>query len=738
MSAIDKSFDDNFGGIVSLYIGANQVVLSQLDLPLLPKPTDALLLPLSTFETYFFQVNFVPRTAAHDDMQNMDSNGNTYKHSLQCKIHKDRTDIRAHLETYRQKKATILFKTSNGEWFLLPDMMLQAQHHTGKEPKDTNVYFFSWTADLRHQALPLSEAVSGSGTVTLALDATPDEADSDGVFSLALSASTLTNVAEYLIEYDIGAGYVSLGTFSSLSDLHSVAVANGGSMTFRVTPRNFLGAGTPIETNTVVVNSIPNLPNSVAVNQTDSSETEVTFDIIWNDNSSIESGYIVEYKVNDGSWVVLGTQSADAELVNVADIVISNGDTITARVKADHPEAEYVQSSAVAHYLLPAPPTTSDILLTGNENTTQCEITAEWTDNSSIETGFEIQYRLNAGSWVAFSSSPVAANITSITQYITGSHGDTIEFRVRAVNNGFYSDWGLHGSSVNLILQPIAPTSVAISQSADNGTGIDVDISWIDNSNNEEDFEIEYQLNSGSWTALTGVTANTESITRSITCTDEDNVRVRVRASAASGAAKSTYGNSNIIAASIETIPAAPSDVTLVHSASANYLASWTDNSDDETGFEVESQIDGGSWTAVTTTAAEAESQIVNATFGDWLKVRVRAVNGAGNSDWVESDQVPEVVSSLVLTDNGVGGSMSYTFTSTTTIETGFEMEARKNGGSYVAIETLASNDTSDSFSASDAPLSAIATDDIQIRVRAITSTTQGAWKESNIVELTS
>lgn len=92
-------------------------------------------------------------------------------------------------------------------------------------------------------------------------------------------------------------------------------------------------------------------------------------------------------------------------------------------------------------------------------------------------------------------------------------------------------------------------------------------------------------------------------------------------------------------AASPPTAPTAQDATDVgVETATAN----WTDNSGDETGFEIESAPGPGFsvWTPQGTAAANATSKAMTGLAqGTAHKHRVRAVNGAGNSSWSVSDE---------------------------------------------------------------------------------------------------
>lgn len=99
--------------------------------------------------------------------------------------------------------------------------------------------------------------------------------------------------------------------------------------------------------------------------------------------------------------------------------------------------------------------------------------------------------------------------------------------------------------------------------------------------------------------------------------------------------------------------PAAPSGVAAADNANGTATVSWSDMSDNETGFELERQKrqKNGSWTATTVIQAGANVvQITDASGKGAFRYRVRAVNAVGESAWTGWAEV------TVTTSSGGGG----------------------------------------------------------------------------------
>lgn len=84
--------------------------------------------------------------------------------------------------------------------------------------------------------------------------------------------------------------------------------------------------------------------------------------------------------------------------------------------------------------------------------------------------------------------------------------------------------------------------------------------------------------------------------------------------------------------------PNAPTNLVVALTPSAcppTASLAWTDASNNETGFEIQQQVDGGAWTQVATPGVNATSWTSGElAYGSTTAFRVRAVNGTYPSDW--------------------------------------------------------------------------------------------------------
>ena len=137
--------------------------------------------------------------------------------------------------------------------------------------------------------------------------------------------------------------------------------------------------------------------------------------------------------------------------------------------------------------------------------------------------------------------------------------------------------------------------------------------------------------------------------------------------------------------------PAAPTGLVATVSPGNPILLSWTDNSDNETGFDVERRTD------VTDFQREASTRANATVYEDYATVpntiytyRVRAVNGAGASDYSNEASVtasaivpaPKAPSDLVVVV-ATRDSVELSWIDQSTTEIGFQVKRRTGDGEY-------------------------------------------------------
>jgi N-acetylneuraminic acid mutarotase len=160
------------------------------------------------------------------------------------------------------------------------------------------------------------------------------------------------------------------------------------------------------------------------------------------------------------------------------------------------------------------------------------------------------------------------------------------------------------------------------------------------------------------------------------------------------------------------TPPAAPTNLAATAPSASSVSLSWSDNSGDETGFELERSSDGGATFApVLTLPADTTGYVDSSTDikpSQTYQYRIRSVSTAGASAWsdVAAATTPAAIveppppvlpaAPTDLTATALGPtSVSLTWMDQSTDETGFVVEYAEDGGAFAVLATLPANSSS-------------------------------------------
>src|SRR4030095_11043393 len=212
-------------------------------------------------------------------------------------------------------------------------------------------------------------------------------------------------------------------------------------------------------------------------------------------------------------------------------------------------------------------------------------------------------------------------------------------------------------------------------------------------------FEVERAASAtGPWTLVVTTAANATSWSNTGLAA-ASTWYYRVKATNAAGDSVPSNVDS---ATTSDNIPAAPSALSATAVSSSRIDLTWSDNSSNESGFEVERAASAtGPWTLIVTTAVNATSWSNTglAAASTWY-YRVKATNAAGDStpsnvdSATTSDNPPAAPSSLSAT--GMSQSqINITWTDSSSNETSFKIErASAASGPWTQVATAASNTT--------------------------------------------
>ncbi len=279
-----------------------------------------------------------------------------------------------------------------------------------------------------------------------------------------------------------------------------------------------------------------------------------------------------------------------------------------------------------------APLTPSDVTLDAYDATTR-SVMLSWTDNSDAETGFRIEYSTDGGETWRLSQT-VDADVASRVSWGVAPNKE-YTFRVCALYGSQKSDWA-YSETLATVPVVVAPSDLTLGEYNPNERSLT--LSWIDESNAEIGYYLERSTDGGkTWRYATTVAAN---VTTLKTWNVQPEQTYIFRLCALNGNEKIGWAYSEPF--NTKPAPTAPSSLTLgqYDVEKENVKMSWTDNSDDETGFRVEYSTDGGAtWRLSEDMAADVTERIAGKVHKNSQYVfRVCAVRDGKASDWTYSE----------------------------------------------------------------------------------------------------
>lgn len=364
----------------------------------------------------------------------------------------------------------------------------------------------------------------------------------------------------------------------------------------------------------------PSAPSALAA--TAASQTQIN--LTWTDNANNETGFTLERSA-DGStgWASVATPAADA--TSASNTGLTANTTYYYRIKASNTGGSSSYSSNASATTLPNVPTAPGTLVATASSNSQIDLT--WADNSNNETGFILE-RSADGSTGWTSVATPAANATSASNTSLTSN-TAYYYRIRATNTGGDSTNSATANTTTLPDAPSAPSGFAASA----GSSSTINLTWTDNANNETGFVIERSANGTTgWASVLTPTAN--AINDSNTgLSASTTYYYRIKAVNTGGS--SAY-SSVVNATTSAAPPTAPSALTVTTVSTSELTIGWTDNSTDETGFELERSADGSTgWSLINSPAANASSYSnTSLTTNTTYYYRIRAVGAGGNSSY--------------------------------------------------------------------------------------------------------
>ena len=304
--------------------------------------------------------------------------------------------------------------------------------------------------------------------------------------------------------------------------------------------------------------------------------------LFWNDNSDNEIGFKIERKIGPGgTFSEIGSVGEDVE--SYPDVGLSENVTYIYRICAFNNidnSAYSNEASATTQISLSAPTNMQAAVVSISQ------IDLSWDDNSSNEDGFKIERKIGTGG--AFSEIGTVGEDVESYPDVGLNENTTYYYRVCGYNNYGNSGYSNEAEARTDISAPAAPTNLqALAVS-----GSQIYLSWTDNADNETGFQIERKIEGvDTFAVIDSVGAGTGVINYEDTGLVE-NTTYYYQVCAYNITDNSDYSNIDS-AATNAAIPDAPSDLQALAVSSSQIYLSWTDNANNETGFQIERRIEG-------------------------------------------------------------------------------------------------------------------------------------------------
>ncbi len=333
----------------------------------------------------------------------------------------------------------------------------------------------------------------------------------------------------------------------------------------------------------------------------------------WQDNSDNENGFTLERRIQSGIW----QQLAELAMNNIqySNRLLEAGKIYEYRLTAFN---EVGHSNSVSMVAEKIPNETVE------DNTdTECIGEPQYVAGTAYSIGQKV---INEG-FIFECSVPGWCSSASALHYApeTGINWPDAWVKISAASCDNGSD------------NPTIPAEVNNLNTTINAGMTSINVSWLDISDDESGFLIERKRNDENWMAMAELSAETQNfVDASIQAGNDYQYRVATFNRAGTSA---WVTGSRITLLQTQTIPTLASDVKAALSSDKTRIdVSWSDNSDNETGFKVERRVNSGSWQLQSSKAKNTSNYSDNlVSAGSAYEYRVAPFNVTGTASYVQS-----------------------------------------------------------------------------------------------------
>jgi fibronectin type 3 domain-containing protein len=258
-------------------------------------------------------------------------------------------------------------------------------------------------------------------------------------------------------------------------------------------------------------------------------------------------------------------------------------------------------------------------------------------------------------------------------------------------------NWIAAGALSGAASAPNAPTNLV----ATAASATEIDLTWVDNASDETSYGVERATAlGGPYTLIATPAANSTSYADTTALADST---YYYRVYAANAGGNSAFSNS-ANATTANAAPIAPSALAANAISSSEIDLSWVDNSNNETGFEIQrGTSSAGPFTTISTAAANATAYSdTGLSTSTTYYYRIDATNGIGSSAFTavvnattSAPSVPNAPSNLIATAASAT-EIDLTWTDNSSNETGFVIQrSTSSSGPFAQVGTVGANLTS-------------------------------------------
>jgi hypothetical protein len=241
--------------------------------------------------------------------------------------------------------------------------------------------------------------------------------------------------------------------------------------------------------NAASATTLPN-PPSAPTNLNASVISQTQINLSWTDNSSNETGFKIERSTDGTNYNQIDTVGANVNSYQNTGLTANT--LYYYRVRAYNTGGDSGYSNVRSATTLPNSPADP----TGLSATAVAynQINLAWTDNATNESNYYIERSLDGTNYSLIATT--SANAISYNNSGLSSN-TTYYYRVRARNNGGYSNYSNTASAITYLNLPAAPTNLNVI-----ATSTNMYLYWTDNSSNELGFKVERSDNGIDFTQI--------------------------------------------------------------------------------------------------------------------------------------------------------------------------------------------------------------------------------------------